>query len=134
MIIKSNPYQKNTEPSARKTWYSSAVVNVASKRTNSTLDRYANKNRITLYDGTTFIEFIRKSMLYTEVKDSDQYYFVEAGKKLRPDLISYELFGTPIFYWIILSDNNLVSSLQAQTNLTLRIPELAEVINNKKLI
>ena len=134
MIIKSNPYQKHTEPSAKNTWYSKYVAHVANKRTNSTLDRYANKNRITLNDGTTFIEFIRKSMLYTEIKDTDQYYFVDAGKKLRPDLISYELFGTPIFYWIILSDNNLVSSLQAQTNLTLRIPELSEVINNKKLI
>lgn len=134
MIITSNPYQKNLEPSGKSVWYSSVVTNVANNRTNSTLDRYANKNRITLSDGTTFIEFIRKSMLYTENKSTDQYYFVDAGKRLRPDLISYELFGTPIFYWIILSDNNLVSSLQAQTNLTLRIPVLSDIVNNEKLI
>ena len=134
MIIKSNPYQKHLEPTGKDVWYSSLVTNVANRRTNSTLDRYANKNRITMYDGTTFIEFIRKSMLYTEVKSSDQYYFVDAGKRLRPDLISYELFGTPIFYWVILSDNNLVSSLQAQTNLTLRIPTLSNIVNNERLI
>lgn len=134
MIILNNPVQKRLEPSSREIWYSSIVTNVANNRTNSTLDRYANKNRITLRDGTTFIEFIRKSMLYTQEASTDQYYFVDAGKRLRPDLISYELFGTPIFYWLVLSDNNLVSSLQAQTNLTLRIPTLSDIVNNQKII
>ena len=64
MIIKSNPYQKHLEPTGKDVWYSSLVTNVANRRTNSTLDRYANKNRITMYDGTTFIEFIRKILFF----------------------------------------------------------------------
>lgn len=134
MAILTNPMQKHVEPSYTDVWYSSLVVNVESKKTNSTLSRYKNKRVLTLFDKTTFIEFIRKSMIYTDKAPTDQYYFIEAGKKFRPDLISYELYGTPIFYWIILSDNNSVSPLQVRTNLTLRVPELSNIVNNGKII
>ena len=73
-------------------------------------------------------------MLYTPIAADDQYYFTSAGKKTRPDLLSYELYGTPIFYWMILSDNNLVSPLQMKANLTLRVPSLANIVNNEKII
>ena len=134
MAILANPLQKNPEPSYMDTWYSGLVKTVEQDRINSTLSRYRNKRIITLIDGTTFIEFIRKSMLFTNIAPTDQYYFTSAGKKLRPDLLSYELYGTPIFYWVILSDNNLVSSLQMKTNLTLRVPTLSNIVNNNKLI
>ena len=134
MAILTNPLQKHVEPSYIDTWYSGLVKTVEQARSNSTLSRYRNKRIITLFDGTTFIEFIRKSMLYTNISPDDQYYFTSAGKKLRPDLLSYELYGTPIFYWIILSNNNLVSSLQMKTNLTLRVPTLSNIVNNNKLI
>ena len=134
MAILNNPMQKNLEPDYINTWYSSLIVTVNSDKTNATISRYKNKRVLTLFDKTTFIEFIRKSMLYTEKVAGDQYYFIEAGKRLRPDLISYELYGTPIFYWIILSDNNLVSPLQVKANLTLRVPELSNVVNNNKII
>lgn len=134
MAILENPMQKHLEPTYTEAWYSSLVTNVNTDKSNSTLSRYKNKRVLTLFDKTTFIEFIRKSMIYTDKSANDQYYFIEAGKKFRPDLISYELYGTPIFYWIILSDNDLVSSLQVKTNLTLRVPELSSVVNNSKII
>ena len=134
MAILTNPLQKHAEPDFQETWYSSLVKTVETNESNSTLSRYRNKRILTLFDNTTFIEFIRKSMIYTDIAPADQYYFVPAGKKTRPDLLSYELYGTPIFYWIILSDNNLVSPLQMKTNLTLRVPSLANIVNDKKII
>lgn len=134
MAVLANPLQKNIEPDYQKTWYSSLVKIVEVDETNATLSRYRNKRIITLFDNTTFIEFIRKDMIYTPVAPEDQYYFTSAGKKMRPDLLSYELYGNPIFYWIILSDNNLVSPLQMRTNLTLRVPNLASILNNDKII
>lgn len=134
MAILTNPLQKNQEPSFQDVWYSSLVKIVETDTSNSTLSRYKNKRIITLFDNTTFIEFIRKSMLYTPVAPEDQYYFTPAGKKNRPDLLSYELYGTPIFYWVILSNNNLVSPLQMKTNITLRVPSLSNIVNNKKII
>jgi hypothetical protein len=134
MAILTNPLQKNEEPTYQETWYSSLVKIVETDISNSTLSRYRNKRIITLFDNTTFIEFIRKSMIYTPVAAEDQYYFTPAGKKNRPDLLSYELYGTPIFYWIILSDNNLVSPLQMSANLTLRVPSLPNIVNDSKII
>lgn len=134
MAILKNPMQKHTEPSFGTTWYSGLVVNIAADRSNSTLSRYKNKRVLTLFDNTTFIEFIRHSMLVTDKAANDQYYFIDAGKRLRPDLLSYELYGTPIFYWVILSDNGFVSPLQMKTNLTLRVPNLSNIVNNDKLI
>lgn len=134
MALLNNPMQRNLEPTFKEAWYSGLVKEVESSISNATLSRYKNKRVLTLFDNTTFIEFIRKSQLYTEKDPTDQYYFVEAGKRVRPDLISNDLYGTPIFYWVILSDNNMVSPLQAKTNLTLRVPSLANIVNNKKLI
>lgn len=134
MAILKNPMQKNLEPTYTEVWYSNLVTNVELSQSNSTLSRYKNKRVLTLFDNTTFIEFIRKSQLYTEKASTDQYYFIDVSKRLRPDLLSYELYGTPIFYWVLLSDNNLVSPLQAKTNLTLRVPSLSNIVNNSKLI
>lgn len=134
MAILTNPIQRHLEPEYSEVWYSSLVANVEVSRSNSTLSRYRNKRVLTLFDNTTFIEFIRQSMLYTDKAATDQYYFIDAGKKLRPDLLSQELYGTPIFYWIILSNNNLVSPLQMKTNLTLRVPSLANIVNDNMLI
>lgn len=129
-----NQYQTHLEPSNREVWYSSTLSDVYSDRANNTLSRYRNKIRITSYSGATFYEFIKKSQLYLDVSSEDQYYFVDASKQYRPDLISNELYGSPIYYWVILSCNDLISPLQVRANLTLRIPPLGSILNNGGLI
>lgn len=130
----NNEYQTHLEPSNREVWFSSTLSDVYSDRDNNTLSRYRNKIRLTSYTGVTFLEFIKKSQLYLEVSTDDQYYFVDASKQYRPDLISNEVYGSPIYYWVILSCNNLISPLQVRTNLTLRIPPLGEILNHGGLI
>lgn len=134
MIVLNNKYQVHPEPSMQQTWYSTIVTNVESVRTYNTTSRYKNKRRLTLLDGTTFIEFIRHSMLYLEEHDTDQYYFVMASKKQRPDILSLDLLGVSTFYWVILANNHLASPLQMKNDLTLRVPSLTRVINNEKMI
>jgi hypothetical protein len=129
-----NQYQTHVEPSNREVWYSSTISDVYSDRASNTVSRYRNKIRLTSYTGYTFLEFIKKSQLYLPVSAEDQYYFVDASKQYRPDLISNELYGSPIYYWVILSCNNLISPLQVRANLTLRIPPLASILNNGGLI
>ena len=130
----NNEYQTHLEPSNREVWFSSTLSDVYSDRDNNTLSRYRNKIRLTSYTGVTFLEFIKKSQLYLPVSPDDQYYFVDASKQYRPDLISNEVYGSPIYYWVILSCNNLISPLQVRTNLTLRIPPLGEILNHGGLI
>ena len=133
--MNNNIYQTRYEPSGKEVWYSSYIVNANSpKRSTSSLSRYTNKITLTTVSGITVLEFIRKSQLYIEPSDSDQYYFVDASKRYRPDIIANEMYGTPILYWVILSCNNLSSPLQVETNMTLRIPQLTTLFNNEKVI
>lgn len=131
----NNVYQSIVEPSGKEIWYSDYIADATSpKRSTSTLNRYKNKINLTTISGLTVYEFIRKSQLYIEPSDDDQYYFVDASKRYRPDIIANEMYGTPILYWVILSCNNLSSPLQVETNMTLRIPQLATLFNNEKVI
>ena len=130
----NNEYQTHLEPSNREVWFSSSLSDIYSDKSNNTVSRYRNKIRLTSFSGVTFLEFIKKSQLYLPVSPDDQYYFVDASKQYRPDLISNEVYGSPIYYWVILSCNNLISPLQVRTNLTLRIPPLGEILNHGGLI
>lgn len=131
----NNIYQDIAEPTGKEIWYSNYIAEAnSSKRSTSTLNRYKNKITLTTISGITVYEFIRKSQLYLEPRDDDQYYFVDASKRYRPDVISNEMYGTPILYWVILSCNNLSSPLDVKTNMTLRIPQLTTLLNNEKVI
>ena len=130
----NNQYQTHQEPSNREVWYSKVLSNVVSDRDVNTLNRYRNKIKLTSYSGYNVIEFIKKSQLYLPEDPSDQYYFVDASKQYRPDLISNEVYGSPIYYWVILSCNNLISPLQVAANLTLRLPSLTSILNSGTLI
>jgi hypothetical protein len=130
----NNEFQTHQEPSNREVWYSASLSNVYSDRDVNTLNRYRNKITLTSYSGYTVLEFIKKSQLVLEEQSTDQFYFVDVSKQYRPDLISNEMYGTPIYYWVILSCNNLISPLQVTANLTLRIPSLGSILNSGTLI
>lgn len=128
-------YQTITEPSNQSIWYSGFISNAISQNyDSSTLNRYKNKINLVNIQGTRVLEFIRKTQLYIEPANDDQYYFVDSSKRYRPDLISLEMYGTPILYWVILICNNLSHPLEVKTNMTLRIPQLSTILNNGRVI
>lgn len=128
-------YQTITEPSNQSIWYSGFISNAISQNyDSSTLNRYKNKINLVNIQGTRVFEFIRKTQLYIEPANDDQYYFVDSSKRYRPDLISLEMYGTPILYWVILICNNLSHPLEVKTNMTLRIPQLSTILNNGRVI
>lgn len=126
---------RNPEPTGREVWYASSIVNLESpNQANVTLNRYKNKIYLDTYTGIQACEFIKKSQIYIPESADDSYYFVDASKRRRPDLISYEIYGTPLLYWVILSCNDLATPLELETNMTLRCPSLSALINNKKVL
>lgn len=123
------------EPDGMEIWYSSHVSDVIEPpRSSSTLNRYKNKLQLVDSTGVRMIEFIKQSQLYLEPRDDDQYYFVDASKRYRPDAISMEVYGTPILYWVILMCNNLSHPLDVKTNMTLRIPRLSTLFDNERVL
>lgn len=129
-----NEYQTTPEPSGKETWYSASINAVTSGSRVNTMNRYLNKVSLVYFDGTKVTEFIKKSQLYPEPSDDDQYYFVDASKRFRPDIIAQEVYGTPLLYWVILSANHLARPLDVKTNMTLRVPSLNTILRNGRLL
>lgn len=130
-----NEYQDRIEPSGQETWYSSFIsAAISPPRQESTLNRYKNKINIVTATGTRVIEFIKKSQLYIEPSEGDQFYFVDASKRYRPDIIANEVYGNPQLYWVILACNNLSHALQVKTNMTLRIPQLSTILQDERVL
>lgn len=132
--MNNNDYQIHTEPSMQEIWYSNFLNSISQQTTEGTLNRYKNKIYLTSYTGVHTIEFIKRSQLYLKEDPTDTYYFVDASKRYRPDLISLEMYGTPILYWVILECNNLFTPLDVETNLTLRIPSLSRILRDGRLV
>lgn len=45
--------------------------------------------------------------IYTKSRD-DVQYVIEPKYHLRPDLLAYELYGSPAYMWLILQYNNIL--------------------------
>lgn len=133
--MNDNIYQTNQEPSGKDVWYASTISIIEDPNDpNTKMNRYANKLRLTTRTGVRMIEFIKKSQIYIEESPEDAYYYVDAAKRYRPDLISLEIYGTPVLYWVILSCNNLKHPLELKTGMTVRIPPLQSIIHDERVM
>lgn len=127
-----NPYQNIPEPSNKEVWYDQSIISIdQDNQPNTKLDRYKHKLRLASTSGYRMVEFIRKEQIYIAPSDEDEYFYVDAAYKFRPDLISQEIYGTPVLYWVILSCNGMKHPLELITGLTVRIPPLQSVIHDE---
>ena len=127
----NNPYQSIPEPSNKEVWYDSSIVSIdIDNQPNTKLDRYKHKLRLSSTVGYRMIEFTRKSQIYIDPSSEDEYFYVDPAYKFRPDLISQQVYGTPVLYWVILSCNNMKHPLELITGLTVRIPPLQSIIHD----
>lgn len=56
---------------------------------------------------------------------TDQIYSIELGEVARPDLISYKVYKTPVYYWVILWLNGISDPYEGMfAGMALRIPTL----------
>lgn len=81
--------------------------------------------------GTT--EELEKSLGWWERKiiprrDDDIAYVIPVDKVGRPDLISYEIYGTPDLMWLILQYNNILDpTLEMDAGVELFLPTPSRV-------
>lgn len=62
------------------------------------------------------------------ISDTDKYTILEPKYEYRPDKLSYEVYGTPDFWWKILEDNNIFDIYDFVAGINIRIPGIS-VIN-----
>jgi len=61
------------------------------------------------------------------------YYRVTASDVLRPDLISYKVYGTVDFWWIILLLNNIENPfVELEEGMVLKVPNKLDIYEFRK--
>lgn len=88
--------------------------------------RYSNNERI-LYDtGEEIIE--TSDRIEFEHSNKDSYFTVEARHEGRLDLVSYEVYGTSIYWWAIASASGIYDPFDVKVGTVLRIPPIEKVL------
>lgn len=88
--------------------------------------RYKLLDRIS-EDDTTYIESQnRLDILLTE---NDIYHEVTPEESYRMDLISYNYYGSPLYWWAIALASNIYDPLSVRTGDILRIPPISTVFS-----
>ena len=111
-------------------WFSSSVTTVTRGRTvPDSINRYMKKLRLS--DGyINKIQFIKKQDL---VMDKEmEYFYITAAYEFRPDLLSNDVYDSPLYAWAILAANDMKSIFDFKIGMSVKVPSFAEVSGGLK--
>jgi hypothetical protein len=88
-------------------------VNPTSRYANSVVAYYSEQRRLTFntYKKVPFVP-----------SDSDRFMVVSKGYEYRPDLVSFDMYGTTNFWWRIMEANGMKDILEFKAGANIRIP------------
>jgi len=87
----------------------------------------------TVVDGTTELDFLDHSLSSFELKYDPSYYMMEDVDSIRPDLISYKMYGSVEYWWIILLINNIEDPMtELTTGTVIKIPNILDIYEFNK--
>lgn len=98
-------------------------------RTNGIVDpnsRYYNKNIIYYGENRiiTFETYIRNNYVAT---GNEKVMVITKGLEYRPDLVSYDVYGIPDFWWRILEANRMQDVWDFKVGKTIQLPSIGGV-------
>jgi len=113
------------------TWFDRECKSVSTQRKgNNEIDRYKTRYLIETQEGNVQLSFFNKKCMTFEETETTQYFFVSAKYEHRPDLIAYNVYGSALYYWVVLAANNMKSFWDLEVNLTIKLPDLISVIGD----
>ncbi len=89
--------------------------------------RYFGMDQKTLPSGISTLGLYREPQI-PGPEPNYKIYLVTTGTSFRPDLISYEAYGSTTFWWYILQFNHINGVEEIVPNLTLKIPNLRQML------
>ena len=110
-------------------FYSDKIINAYLPKVTKSTSRYKTKLRLSTQSSTK-IRFIRKADVTFDDTNS-KVHVVGQFEAYRPDLISYQYYGSSIYSWVILAANNLKTSYELSPGLSLVIPSLSSLQGSK---
>lgn len=88
------------------------------------LSRYAN-SRVMYYSDERIITFETYKRKKYKPSARDQVTVITPGMEYRPDLMSFEKYGLPDFWWKIMEANNMKDVTEFKAGKTIVLPENA---------
>jgi len=83
--------------------------------------RYAN-SQVVYYGDSKILTFETYKPEKIFESSSDSIAIISPGVAYRPDLVSYQSYGTSEFWWKIMEANNMKDILEFKAGTTIRIP------------
>lgn len=84
-----------------------------SRYTDSDVIYYGDRNAL------TFTTYKKKD---NEEGAGDRFTVVSPGQEYRPDLLSFEAYGTPDFWWRIMEANGIMDIYEFKSGTNIRLP------------
>ena len=53
---------------------------------------------------------------------SNRVTLINPGWEYRPDLVSFDLFGVPDYWWLLMEENGMKDILEFKSGVTIKIP------------
>lgn len=88
--------------------------------------RYRKDERIVYDTGEEIVE--TKDRIVFPFTNKDKFVEVYAGFENRLDLISWRVYGSPLYWWVIASASGIYDPFDVPVGTKLRIPPIEEVM------
>lgn len=89
-------------------------------------NRYAKLDRIKYENGVEIIETANR--IKFPISESDVYYTVPLAQEGRLDLISYQFYGSCLYWWAIAYASNIYDPFSVRAGDVVRIPSLTSIV------
>lgn len=86
------------------------------------LSRYAD-SRVVYYSDNRLMTFETYKRKNQSPSAKDQVTVITPGMEYRPDLMSFDKYGVPDFWWKILEANNMKDVVEFKAGRTITLPE-----------
>lgn len=108
------------------TWYSPLVDNISkSQKEDNSIDRYKRLKTLSTM-GIGKLQFMRQDLM--EVRGPYEVFYVTAKYECRPDLLAFELYGSSLYAWCIMSVNHFKTIYEMVAGTYIHVPLLSQVL------
>lgn len=84
--------------------------------------------QITTVDGVQEVDMLYNTLSSFNLRHTPAYYKTSIHDAMMPDLISFKMYGTEKYWWVICVVNNIQNPLTGITEgMTLKIPSILDI-------
>lgn len=96
-------------------------TNINPRRFVTPTSRYID-SKVVYYTEKKYLTFTTFKKKDIPVNANDKFMVITKGVEYRPDLVSFEIYTVPDYWWLILQANNMKDVYDFKAGLNIRLP------------